>query len=164
MEKQGSRLRLLPLHQWIIFVTVATLFLLLACPNEQLTLIISDQETGEEYKRTTIHAEDEFTVQWVHSVEKTLWQETLTVNKEGEIVLTETRFRSFGAGVPNEKNGSVYFDDGFLVMTDLEEVKDDYQWIHSHHTEFTILKNDEPFLRTNDIPHHHKAEIIVKKG
>lgn len=164
MEKQGSRLRLLPLHQWIIFVTVATLFLLLAWPNEQLTLIISDQETGEEYKRTTIHAEDAFTVQWVHSVEKTLWQETLTVNKEGEIVLTETRFRSFGAGVPNEKNGSVYFEGGFLVMMDLAEVKDDYQWIHSHHAAFTILKNGEPFLRTNDIPHHHKAEIIVKKG
>lgn len=164
MEKQGSRFGLLPFPKWIVFVLVTLLLFILFWPKEQMVLIISDQETGEEYKRTTIHAEDEFTVQWVHSVEKTLWQETLTVNKEGEIVLTETRFRSFGAGVPNEKNGSVYFEGGFLVMTDLAEVKNDYQWIHSHHTEFTILKNDEPFLRTNDIPHHHKAEIIVKKG
>src|SRR5690625_1592825 len=164
MEKQGSRFGLLPFHKRIVFVVVTLLLFFLSWPEEQMVLIISDQETGKEYKRTAIHADDKFTVQWVHSIEKTHWQETLTVNEDGEIVLTETRFRSFGAGVPNEKNGSVYFEGGFLVMTDLKEVKDDYQWIHSHDAAFTILKNGEPFLRTNDIPHHHKEEIIVKKG
>src|SRR5699024_3305290 len=145
MKKQGSRFRLLPFHQWIIFAIGPALFLLLFFlfwTDEPMVLIISDQETGEEYKRTYIHADDEFTVQWVHSVEKTLWQETLTVNKDGEIVLTDTRFRSFGARVINEKDGNIYFDDGFLVMIDLEEVKNHYQWIHKHDTKFIIFKND----------------------
>ncbi len=164
MVQRGSQVRLLPFPKWIILILVTLLLFILFWPKEQMVLIISDQETGEEYKRTAIHTDDKFTVQWVHSVEKTHWQETLTVNEDGEIVLTETRFRSFGAGVPNEKNGSIYFDDGFLVMTDLEEVKENYQWIHSHDAAFTIFKNDKQFLRTNDIPHHHKVEIMIKKG
>lgn len=168
MSNKGSQPRLLPFHKWMFFLIVTFLMFILLFfmrTEEQMTLIIYDQETGEEYKKTSVKLDDEFTVQWEHSVEKEMWQEKLKINKNGEIVLIETRFRSFGSGVPNAKEeGNVYFEDGFLVMTNLQEVKDYYQWIHSQRANFSILKNDEQFLLTSDIPHHHKAEIVIKKG
>src|SRR5699024_7195237 len=142
MEKKGSHSRLLPFHKWGLFTALLLLVLILFFlfrTDKEMELIIYDQDTGEEYVRTSVNLDDEFTVQWEHSVEKTIWKETLKVNKDGVIVLVETRFRSFGAGVPSSKEGNVYFEDGYLVMTDLQEVKDYYQWIHSHNAKFTIF-------------------------
>lgn len=168
MEKERSQFRLLRFHNLIILASLLIIFsiiFILFNQDKQIELVIYDQDTGDEYIRTEVERGDEFVVQWEHSVEKELWQEKLKINEDGDIVLIETRFRSFGAGVPSSKDeGNVYFENGFLVMTDLQEVKNYYQWIHSHKAKFMIFKNDEPFLLTTDIPHHHKAEMIVKKG
>ncbi len=127
-----------------------------------MELVIYDQETKEEYARTLLDPEDTFSVEWIHSVEKTKWKEKLQVNEEGKIILIETSFKSFGSGVPNQKEGKVHIKDGYIIMTDFYEEKKNYQWIHSHDANFEIKKNNQSFLKTNDIPHHHKAEIIIE--
>ena len=168
MDNKRSRFRLLPIYHLFFITLLFILFILITIfinREMKMELIIYDQDTGDEYARTEVKDGDQFTVQWVHSVEQETWQEILEINKQGEIVLIETRFRSFGSGVPSSKeDGNVYFEDGFLVMTDLYEVKQYYQWIHSHNAKFMILKNDEHFLHTTHIPHHHKAEMIIKEG
>lgn len=78
-------------------------------------------------------------------------------------MLTETRFQSFGAGVPNNK-GKVSFKDGFVVMEDLNEKKDAYYWIHSQLAELTVYKNGKKLLLPGDVPHHHKVEMFIEKG
>lgn len=139
--------------------------MLLLNQEEEMKLVVYDQETGKKYVSTLIESADELVVQWEHSVERETWQEKLQINEAGDIVLVETRFRSFGAGVPNMKEeGNVYFADGYLVMSDLYEVKEYYQWIHSHNAKFMIFINNEQLVDTTDIPHHHKAEIIIEKG
>lgn len=132
--------------------------------NKQLELVIFDQETGEEYKRERVDPGDELVIEWEHSVEKTTWQEKLLIESNATFMLTETRFRSFGAGVPNGKNGSVTFEDGYVVMSELEERKQRYLWIHSQKAKFTIIKNEKNFLLPDEIPHHHKVEMIIEKG
>ncbi len=130
--------------------------------NKEKELVIYDQETKEEYARTDLNPNDFFTVEWIHSVEQTEWKEKLEINDEDKIILTETRFKSFGSGVPNEKAGKIMVKDGYVIMTDLYEEKEFYQWIHSHNANFKIKKNNNVFLQTKDIPHHHKAEIIIE--
>lgn len=129
-----------------------------------MKIVILDQETGKEYVHQSIDVNDELIIEWVHSVEKTLWQEKIKITEDGEIMLIETSFESYGSGVPYEKDGTVKIKDGYVILSDLNEVKDNYRWIHSQHANVTIYKNKEILLSPNDIPHHHKVELIVKKG
>lgn len=58
--------------------------------------------------------ENEFTIGWIHSVEKEEWFEVYE-RKDDFFLLTETYFKTFGAGTPyNEK--STKTEDGFVFM------------------------------------------------
>ncbi|HLR72019.1 MAG TPA: DUF1850 domain-containing protein [Pseudogracilibacillus sp.] len=168
MYKNRSLAGLLFQHKSIVIFTIVSIMAVIVSylfsTNNDLVIIIQDQETGVEYVKSKIIPEDVLTIQWEHSVEKTIWQEKLQIDQEGSIILTETRFRSFGAGVPFKKDGYTTIEDGFVVMKGLEEEKEEYQWIHSQKAQFKIFINGETLLHPTDIPHHHKAEIIIKKG
>lgn len=58
--------------------------------------------------------EDEFTLGWIHSIEKEEWYETYKRDKKN-IVLTESRFKTFGAGTPYEAKNTIT-EDGFIIM------------------------------------------------
>lgn len=154
---------------WLFFIFIIIIFFVIFCYFsisiflfQEKDLVIYDQDTKVEYVRTPLNPDDVFTVEWVHSVEKTLWQEKFKINDEEEIILVETRFESFGSGVPNQKAGKIAIKDGYVIMSELNEVKEFYQWIHSHNAKFNIKKNGDKFLQTKDVPHHHKAEIIIE--
>lgn len=57
---------------------------------------------------------DHFELSWIHSVEKEEWTETYK-QQDDQILLTETKFKTFGAGVPSESN-KVSLDNGFVKM------------------------------------------------
>lgn len=58
--------------------------------------------------------EDEFTLKWIHSVEKEEWLEMYERDGE-ELLLTETVFKTFGAGVPSDGE-IIPSEDGFVHM------------------------------------------------
>jgi len=57
---------------------------------------------------------NDFQLGWIHSVEKEPWFETYEI-KGGELYLTTTKFKTFGAGVPTE-NRIIKSNDGFIHM------------------------------------------------
>lgn len=58
--------------------------------------------------------EDAFTLKWIHSVEKEEWLEMY--ERDGEqLLLTETVFKTFGAGVPSDGE-IIPSEDGFVHM------------------------------------------------
>ncbi|WP_019414812.1 DUF1850 domain-containing protein [Paenisporosarcina sp. TG20] len=63
-----------------------------------------------------------FEVQWIHSVEKEEWIESYQV-KNDKLILTSTAFKTFGAGVPSDKE-VIERDDGFVHMTINREMND----------------------------------------
>jgi hypothetical protein len=66
-------------------------------------------ETGSYYLK-----ENEFTLRWIHSIEKEEWLEHYVRNGDA-LVLTETYFKTFGAGTPYESKATVT-KDGFITM------------------------------------------------
>lgn len=63
--------------------------------------------------------ETDFTLQWIHSVEKEEWLEFY--ERDGDsLLLTETKFKTYGAGVPSDgkiissKDGYVHMEIGRL--------------------------------------------------
>ncbi len=58
--------------------------------------------------------EDEFRLKWIHSVEKEEWIELYERSKD-KLILTETYFKTFGAGVPSDAD-VVRTEDGYVMM------------------------------------------------
>lgn len=83
--------------------------------------------------------EDEFTLKWIHSVEKEEWIE-LYERDGGELILTETYFKTFGAGVPSDGE-IISSEDGFVHMR-----------INRHFPEMnlTVSENAQTTIETND--------------
>ncbi|TAA71684.1 DUF1850 domain-containing protein [Planococcus salinarum] len=85
-------------------MTVLLFFLLFRLP-------VIHFDFGEEQYFLT---EDEFTLKWIHSVEKEEWLEMY--ERDGDrLLLTETVFKTFGAGVPSDGE-IISAEDGFVHM------------------------------------------------
>ncbi|WP_238323770.1 DUF1850 domain-containing protein [Planococcus donghaensis] len=59
-------------------------------------------------------SETEFQLQWIHSVEKEEWLEFYERNGD-MLLLTETKFKTYGAGVPSDGE-IISSEDGFVHM------------------------------------------------
>lgn len=59
-------------------------------------------------------AETDFQLKWIHSVEKEEWMEFYERDRD-TLLLTETKFKTYGAGVPSDGE-IIPSDDGFVHM------------------------------------------------
>lgn len=96
---------------------------LMAYPLNILTA--SDSRSGDHLRSWRLGRDNIFTVKYIHSVERTPVWETYTA-EDGKIVLRETIFQSYGAGLPSTSPYDFdIVEDGFrlynidLEMTDL---------------------------------------------
>mgnify|MGYP005828197893 CR=1 FL=1 len=62
----------------------------------------------------------EVSLRWTHSVEKEDWEEFFHI-KDHTINLTSTRFKTFGAGVPDNAGKDTYIKDGWVYMTNIHQ-------------------------------------------
>ncbi|GAA0316440.1 hypothetical protein GCM10008967_03770 [Bacillus carboniphilus] len=61
-----------------------------------------------------------FSIRWTHSVEKEDWEEFFII-KDDTILIESTRFKTFGAGVPNDAGENTFIKDGWVYMTDINQ-------------------------------------------
>lgn len=64
-----------------------------------------------------------FSLAWVHSVELEAWQEDFRVNDAGRVLITGTRFRTFGAGTP-DLAPEHETRDGWVIMAGFDRIVD----------------------------------------
>lgn len=91
--------------KWKWGVAIATLFLF-CIPVKGI------QVSSEQY--THFYPSDQFELTWIHSVEKEEWREFYRVDDQ-DLLLYETAFKTFGAGVPSEGE-IIPSDDGFIHL------------------------------------------------
>lgn len=125
--------------------------------------IVKEQRSDMHFLNSDINSGDKIEVHWVHSVELTPWIEVYEVTGEMELKLKETRFQSFGAGVPDHDKGTVSIKNGFVVIKDIDEVIDSFKWIHSHEVNFELWINELKLIETEQLPHHFPIEFLIEK-
>lgn len=77
-----------------------------------------------------------FQLQWTHSVEKELWQESYqAINSE--LLLTTTQFKTFGAGTPSS-TGSITHSNGWLHHR-VDRLLPRIHWVVSRNVASTVL-------------------------
>lgn len=65
-----------------------------------------------------------FVLRWTHSVEKEDWEERFQIQPDGGLMLVETRFKTFGAGVPARVGRQTRLENGWVVMSGIKRVVD----------------------------------------
>ncbi|MBT2583900.1 DUF1850 domain-containing protein [Planococcus sp. ISL-109] len=104
---------------------VLLFFLLIKLP------VIAFETDGEQFYLK----EKAFELSWIHSVEKEEWREFYE-RDGGTLTLTETHFKTFGAGVPSD--GIILpSDDGFVHMR-IDRVMDELNLTVSENAQTTI--------------------------
>ena len=92
-------------------------------------LVLSNAKTGEAYARYELEPGEEFSVTFIHSVNKTPVTDCYDATEDGEIFVRKTIYYDFGAGVPfdlNEGETLSYDTDGAMVISGIDRLIPDY--------------------------------------
>ncbi|SES06213.1 DUF1850 domain-containing protein [Salipaludibacillus aurantiacus] len=130
--------------------------------EEHVRLIFEEARTGEVLLEAEANKGDRLTFSWIHSVEKTPWNETYEIQEDNSLLLKSTSFASYGAGVPHQK-GEMKIENGLITYDNIDEHIDNLSWIHSHEANHEMNLNNEIILSVNDLPHHEAIRLTVKK-
>lgn len=103
--------------------------------------------------------QDQFDIQWVHSVEKEEWIESYEV-KGSSFLLTTTAFKTFGAGVPSDGQIEIR-DDGFVHMTINREMND-ILLVVSDLVKTTVTSQKEEIALYDLVQDYEEVQISVK--
>ncbi|WP_051353305.1 DUF1850 domain-containing protein [Thalassobacillus devorans] len=139
---------------------LATLILLLIplLFNKLTVLTVSVNNNLE--RAFFIQNEGSFSIRWIHSVEKEEWEEMFVVEDE-EIVLDSTRFKTFGAGVPNDAGDDTFIKDGWVYMTGINQtIGKQLVTRTGKTTEHRFIKGDEVFKLEPSQPYRIAVENI----
>jgi hypothetical protein len=101
----------------ILGASALLLFILLAIvPFNTIVLSYQNKNIFVE----PVFNQKEVSIRWTHSVEKEDWEEFFHI-KDNTINLTSTRFKTFGAGVPDNAGEDTYIKDGWVYMTHIHQ-------------------------------------------
>lgn len=101
-------------------------------------------------------------ISYIHSVQKTPVEEYLKIKPFDDIELYETRYQSFGVGLPFlESEGDFYQDGDFYVM-DMEREFNDLALRIGKGTNLTIEVDGEVFPLYKTLPSGARVEIFTK--
>lgn len=137
---------------------------LTSCGNTP-ELVVEDAESGAEFFHVDADEVDSISLAWIHSIEKTPWEEHYRVEDE-HLVLTDVYLKSFGAGAPTDLEGLTRNEDGMVHTSGINREVPRLQWVHSHATSHTLtinfLSGDPPLVLDDEIPHHTFATVYVR--
>ncbi|MGM0855002.1 MAG: DUF1850 domain-containing protein [Bacillota bacterium] len=127
----------------ILGASTLLLFILLAIVPFN-TIVLSDQNTNIVVQ--PVFNQKEFSIRWTHSVEKEDWEEFFYI-KDHTITLTSTRFKTFGAGVPDNAGEDTYIKDGWVYMTNIHQpIGDSLRFQTGKNTNHRISLNERTLV------------------
>ena len=87
-----------------------------------------------------------FAIKWIHSVEKEEWVEFYEI-KEEALLLTKTKFKTFGAGVPStpKESKQAALIDGFVEL-EINRSFPSIQLVVSENVKSTLIIDDKEIL------------------
>ena len=103
----------------VVLLCAAVIVVIMAKKNSNETLTITDVDSGKEYAALTLPANREFSITFIHSVNKSPVTDVY-IAKDDEIYLDRTLYYGFGAGVPttiSEGQHFAYGENGEMIIS-----------------------------------------------
>lgn len=103
---------------------------------------------------------DHFDLSWIHSVEKEEWIESYR-RKDSQLLLTNTHFKTFGAGVPSQSN-DVSFEDGYVKM-EINQLFNELNLTVSSNVKTTIIVDQKEIPLYQYTEDYSMVHIFIEK-
>ncbi|MGM0379686.1 MAG: DUF1850 domain-containing protein [Bacillota bacterium] len=110
-----------------------------------------------------INEKDEFLVKWIHSVELTPWEEIFRIGKNKEIILDRTRFKQFGAGVPDKANGKIIYKNGYIIYDNINRKISLIPYAISKLAKHTFIIKNKTIRLYKLVPDGDRINIYIEK-
>ncbi|PWD83416.1 DUF1850 domain-containing protein [Ignatzschineria cameli] len=152
MSKRQNKSRRRSLILFVVVVIMATTTLLLSTfiHSQPITLIIT--ENG----RCKIESPT-FALSWIHSVDKTPWIEFYQRQDEG-FILTHTKFKTFGAGVPHD--GIVLDRNDDMIHYQIDHFMPEINWVVDRDVRSSLyLSEDQPWEIYREVDRYSEVEF-----
>lgn len=126
----------------IIIATSVILLILAFLPIHVLT--IENMYENKTYVVQPFKDDDIFIMKWIHSVELEPWEEWFGI-KDNNIILLKTRFKAFGAGVPDRAGEETYMEDDYIVYDKINTIIPSLTYGISPFAQHTLIIKDQEF-------------------
>lgn len=127
-----------------IFVIVTALLLFFVANNDD-ELRLMDADTGQVYASYPMSVGQQFSVTFIHSVNKSPVIDTYEVREDG-IWLVATKYYTFGAGVPTETEAGetlTYTEDGGMLISGMDRLIPQLCYVVGTVSDHTLEMNGE---------------------
>lgn len=128
-------------------------------------LLLRDFHRQEIIGAVPLRMQDEFQVEWIHSVELTPWREKYRIDGFSGMELTETSFRSYGAGVPaNFQEGQhvhLSVQDGWITLSGLHERRDMVLYLITR-DDYALSAGNQKWKLSDVLPLGTSLELSVR--
>lgn len=109
----------------ILLISLPILVLICAGPPSPRVLEIVDAKSDDQIFRTWVWPDDHFSLEYVHSVQRSRVKDTFRIDRRYRIVLTDTMFSDHGAGLPHKSHQGGTFsilNDGKFYISDMNVI------------------------------------------
>jgi len=145
----------------ILISIITIIILLLMIPVNVLTWYYYQEDYV--YERFIVKPNDEFTIRWMHSVELTPWEEIFKISNDYDIILDRTRFKQFGAGVPDSAGNKTEIVDGYIVFSGINQIMKELPYGVSHFSKHIIIFKDKTYQLYDDFKDGDRIVIYTEK-
>ncbi|WP_157983844.1 DUF1850 domain-containing protein [Nesterenkonia muleiensis] len=95
---------------------------------------------------------------WLHSIELSRWTDIYRFDGD-RLMLTSTEFEEYGAGMPLDE-GDLTFQDGKIVIENIDRPFEAIGWIHSHRVDYRIgIDGDTSLIDIDELPDREPIEL-----
>lgn len=128
------------------------------------TLVIREERHREELLvQHPVAPGDRVAFHWIHSVEHVPWTDILEVQGDRSLLLVESRFGGFGAGISHD-DPLIAVVDGEIITAPDRPPMERYSWINSHTALVMVSLNGEPVVAGDALPHHEALTLSIEAG
>ncbi|TCO76434.1 DUF1850 domain-containing protein [Marinisporobacter balticus] len=144
----------------IIFLLLA-FFILNTIPIP--ILILEDLKASKIIFVHKVSPNDQFTIHWMHSVELAPWEEIFSIDDDCNIILDSTRFKAFGAGVPDAAGKKTVIKNGWIYFLNIDKDMPNLTYGISNFAKHTFYFKNKTLKLYNMVPNDNPIKIYTKK-
>ncbi|GAW91588.1 DUF1850 domain-containing protein [Calderihabitans maritimus] len=127
-----------------------------------LVLQVKSVERDLVVTRIPVHSGTEFSIRYIHSVDRQPIWEKFHVAADGTIVLTDTKFKMLGAGMgPYEQ--TVTFEDGWNIVSDMNRAIGTFFLRVGHIAKHTLFINDQEIPLWKHLNSNERVKVEILK-
>lgn len=132
------------IKKFIIIISILVILFILSLSLIKVqALIIENVKYNTPIFTEKIQPGDEFIIKWMHSVELQPWEEIFRIDNNYSIILDRTRFKQFGAGVPDYAGNKTEIKDGYIIFSGINKEMDTLPYGISDFAKHRFVFNDQ---------------------